>query len=414
MDSYSLKEVNEYIKQVISMNFDEAIWIDAEISQVKEVRGQVYLEFVQKDANSDKIIAKAQGIIWFKSLMFIRKKLGELLDSLLRQGIQVRFKAKPEFHEIYGLKFTLEDLDPSFTLGTMEINRQKIIERLKKEELLYKNKETSLPPVIKKIAVISSSKAAGLQDFVNQLKHNPYGYKFDLIFFDASMQGYNVERDIIRNLELIQHEYAGVDCVVIIRGGGSKMDLAYFDNYNISVKVANFPVPVLTGIGHDIDRNVIELVAHAALKTPTAVADFIIEHNLKFESEITEFFLYIKNAAMRLIKEQEVQLNNLYFQIKEQARKLLTEKKFEIDSLYTQIKSKIPALLMNEKNKLNKIEYQIRLSDPSNILKKGYTLTLKDGKIIKSIADVEVEQQITTVFHDGKAQSIVKKADKTV
>jgi len=407
MDSYSLKEVNEYIKQVISMNFEDSIWIDAEISQVKEVRGQVYLEFVQKAEDYDKIIAKAQGIIWYKSLLFIRKKLGELLDTLLQEGIQIRFKAKPEFHEIYGLKFTLEDIDPAYTLGTMEINRQKIIERLKKENLLYKNKETVLPLVIKKIAVISSSKAAGLQDFIKQLQNNPYGYKYVLTLLDSSMQGYNVERDIIRNLETIEQNHKAFDCVVIIRGGGSKMDLAYFDNYNISVKVANFPIPVLTGIGHDVDQNVIELVAHTALKTPTAVADFILDRNLNFESRIIELFLDIKDNALKKLKDQELQLNRMAFEIKEKASNMLSEAKYNTEHLYSQIINSAKELVYKEKNKLNEMEYQLRLSDPSTVLKKGYTLTLKDGKIIKSITDLEKDEYITTMFADGKVKSII-------
>ena len=407
MDSYSLKEVNEYIKQVISMNFEDSIWIDAEISQVKEVRGQVYLEFVQKAEDYDKIIAKAQGIIWYKSLLFIRKKLGELLDTLLQEGIQIRFKAKPEFHEIYGLKFTLEDIDPAYTLGTMEINRQKIIERLKKENLLYKNKETVLPLVIKKIAVISSSKAAGLQDFIKQLQNNPYGYKYVLTLLDSSMQGYNVERDIIRNLETIEQNHKAYDCVVIIRGGGSKMDLAYFDNYNISVKVANFPIPVLTGIGHDVDQNVIELVAHTALKTPTAVADFILDRNLNFESRIIELFLDIKDNALKKLKDQELQLNRMAFEIKEKASNMLSEAKYNTEHLYSQIINSAKELVYKEKNKLNEMEYQLRLSDPSTVLKKGYTLTLKDGKIIKSITDLEKDERITTMFADGKVKSII-------
>ena len=169
MEAYKLKEVQDYIKQVIALNFEDSIWIDAEISQVKEVRGQVYLEFVEKNENSQQIKAKAQGVIWYKTQLFISKKLGELYESILQDGRQIRFKAKIEFHEVYGLKFNIEDIEPSYTMGMVEINRQKTIAKLKKEGLLYKNKETVLPKVIKRVAVISSQKAAGLQTSISTL-----------------------------------------------------------------------------------------------------------------------------------------------------------------------------------------------------------------------------------------------------
>jgi exodeoxyribonuclease VII large subunit len=407
MEAYTLKKVNEYIKQVIALNFEESIWIEAEISQIKEVRGQIYIEFIEKHEQNNNIIAKAQGVIWYKSFMFIKTKLKELTESILQEGQQIRFKAKVEFHEIYGLKFSVEDLDPSYTIGKAELNRQKIIAKLKQENLLYKNKETSLPLIIKNIAIISSHKAAGLQDFFSHLNNNPYGYFFNTVFFDSSMQGYNVERDITKNLDIIKDNINPYDCVVIIRGGGSKMDLSYFDNYNISAKIAKFPIPVFTGIGHDIDQNVIELVAHTPLKTPTAVADFIVEYNLRFEMEINELEQKIKGKASSIIHESNIKLEIISGNIKSLALSKVSGNLYLLDSIFNSIKNQASKFLLMENSRIRELSGFIDLSNPENLLKKGYSITTKNGKIIKSIKNIVTNDIVKTVLQDGEFDSTV-------
>ena len=407
MEAYTLKKVNEYIRQVIALNFEESIWVEAEISQIKEVRGQVYIEFIEKDEKTDNITAKAQGAIWYKSYMFIRTKLKELTESILQEGQQIRFKAKIEFHEIYGLKFSVEDLDPSYTLGKVELNRQKTIAKLKQENLLYKNKETTLPVIIKNIAIISSQKAAGLQDFFSHLNNNQYGYTFNTSFFDASMQGYNVERDITKNLDKIKENANDYDCVVIIRGGGSKMDLSYFDSYNISAKVAKFPIPVFTGIGHDIDQNVIELVAHTPLKTPTAVADFIVEHNLVFEMKINELEQKIKDSASSIIYDNNIKLEIIFRNISNKALSNVSANLHDLDIIFNSIKNQSANLLLMENSKLRELSNFINLSNPDNLLKKGYSITTKNGKIIKSIKNIVPNDIVNTILSDGEFKSTV-------
>ena len=407
MQSYNLKEVNEYIKQVISLNFEESIWIDAEISQYKEVRGQVYLEFIHKPENSDQITAKAQGVIWYKTLLFIKKKLGELADSILMDGRKIRFKAKIDFHDIYGLKFTLEDIEPSYTLGVVEINRQKTISKLKKGNLLAKNKETNLPLVIKNIAIISSEKAAGLQDFYEHLSNNPYDYKFNTILFDSSMQGNNVERDVVSSLVKIKEKINSFDCVVIIRGGGSKMDLSYFDSYNISANVAKFPIPILTGIGHEIDQNVIEMVTHSPLKTPTAVADFIVENNLHFEMKINEIYQNINYLTINNIRQKVLEIENINNNIKNSSIMNISNSLHSIESIFIDIKNKSSNKLLEAKSNLNEISNFIRLSDPKQLFKKGYSVTTKNGKIVKSIKNINKNDVVKTVLIDGEFESEV-------
>jgi len=407
MDIYSLKEVHEYIKQVIALNFEESIWIDAEISQLKEVRGQVYIEFIDKSEEFEQITAKAQGVIWYKSLLFIKKKIGGLAESILQEGRQIRFRAKIEFHEIYGLKLSIEDIDPSFTLGMVEINRQKIIARLKKEDLLYQNTNTNLPLIIKNIAVISSEKAAGLQDFFEHLNNNSYGYVFNSTLFDSSMQGKNVERDIVSSLVRIKESISSFDCVVIIRGGGSKMDLSYFDNYNISANVAKFPIPVLTGIGHDIDQNIIEMVAHSPLKTPTAVADFIVDNNLKFEMQVNDLDFIIGKKVNNIVANNFVKLEHINNRIKSLATLNITNSNSVVDRLLKDIEYKSMNLLKHENNKIDLISNILLFSDPVNLMKKGYSITTINGKIVKSIKNIAKDDIVKTILEDGEFESTV-------
>ena len=281
--SYSLYELNEYIRRVIALNFAEPIWVNAEISQIKEVRGNVYMDLVYHDDQTNEIKAQISAGIWFKSYLFLKNKLGALLPSLLSEGTHVLLKVQVEFTERYGMKLIVEDIDPSFTIGQMEMNRQKILQKLFDEGLTHQNKLTKLPVVIQRIAVISSDNAAGYIDFINHLSQNPYGYQFKTTLFRASLQGQNTEREVCQALNDISEDASKYDCTVIIRGGGSKLDLAWFDNFNIGARIAKSPIPVMTGIGHDINATVADTVAHTTLKTPTAAADFIISHNICFE-----------------------------------------------------------------------------------------------------------------------------------
>lgn len=407
MESYNLLKVNEYIKQVISLNFAESIWVDAEISQLKEVRGQLYIDFVEKNSENDSVVAKAQGVIWFKSLLFVKNKLGELYDSIMQEGMQVRFRANVEFHEVFGLKFSIEDVDASFTLGQIEIIRQKTISRLQNEGLIGKNRQTHLPVALKKLAVISSEKAAGFKDFVHHLENNSFGYKFSISFFDSSMQGSTVEKEMIQNLEKIYRKYTDFDCVIIIRGGGSKLDLSYFDSYEISKAVANYPIPVFTGIGHEIDKNVIELVAHSALKTPTAVADFIINHNLNFESEILSLFDNISVIIRKYTNENTLILNNILSGIQLQSHTFVTENNYKVNILNEKLKRDVEKLIFKEQNKISELDNKIRLLNPVLLLAMGYSMTTKAGKLIKSVHEIEKNEVITTHLRDGCFESKV-------
>ena len=265
MEAYSLFEVNQYIKRVLALNFEEPIWVECEINQVSNSRGNLYLDLIEKSEDNDQIVAKSAATLWYRQFLFIKKKLDKLTDSILSEGVKVKLKVNIEFSERYGMSLNIIDIDPAFTFGQFELNRQKVIEQLRSKGLLDRNGQHKLPTVIKRVAVISSETAAGYQDFVNQILENAYDYHFDIDLFPAAMQGQKTEREVVDALRSAQE--GNYDIIAIIRGGGSKLDLAAFDNYNIAFEIANCDIPVFTGIGHDIDQTVCDIVSNQFERT---------------------------------------------------------------------------------------------------------------------------------------------------
>jgi exodeoxyribonuclease VII large subunit len=379
--SYTLYELNEYIKRVIALNFAEPLWISCEISQVKEVRGNVYLDLVHHDEEGEEIKAQISAQIWYKSYLFIKNKLGALLPSLLKEGTHVLLKVKVEFNERYGIKLIIEDIDPSFTIGQMEMNRQKILQRLKDEGLIDVNKNKSLPRVIQRIAVISSENAAGYIDFIRHLGSNNYGYKYQTTLFPAAMQGQNTEKEVCQSLRQIEENRHLFDVILIIRGGGSKLDLAWFDNYNIGSMISKSSMPVMTGIGHDIDSTVTDMVAHTQLKTPTAVADFIIHHNMDFETDIQQSLYWISQMSHQAIKQHQLSLENITQQILWLPKDHLRKQDFRVNQVYQAICHEAAMKIRWHRDSLTLMEKEIRFSHPSHILRKGYAIIRQNGSI---------------------------------
>ncbi|HRQ30843.1 MAG TPA: exodeoxyribonuclease VII large subunit [Saprospiraceae bacterium] len=406
MEAYSLVEVNQYIKQVIAANFLDSIWVQAEISQIKESRGAYYLELVEKKEHSDEVIASTGAVIWYKSVLFIRNKLKDLAHQILKEGIHIQCKVKVEFHEKYGLKFSIEDIDPTFTFGQMEIKRQQTIERLSKEELLHRNQQITLPRVFQKIAVISSSKAAGLEDFMDQLHNNRYGYAFHTVLFESSVQGQNLEREMIQALDLASKQ--DVDSIVIIRGGGSKLDLSGFDSYLLAKHAALCSKPILTGIGHETDQTIIELVVNSPLKTPTAVANLIIDHNLLFEHSVLNLNERINGQMEKKMIRYHQEVMDLMISIRHHSRSITERNRLQLQNKIDGVRHKALSLCQTWMNKIEMRSEQIRINDPSNILKKGFSLTMQQGKPVKSIVELNKAEPLVTVFADGKVESEIK------
>ncbi len=407
MQAYSLLEVNQYIKQVLALNFTESIWVQCEISQCKESRGQLYLDLIEKDQESNQVVAQTSGIIWFKSLLFIKKKLGKLADSILQEGTLVNLKVKIEYHERYGLKLNIEDIDPSYTLGQIELNRQKIIEQLEKENLLQKNTQQELSTVIQNIAVISSGKAAGYADFIAELESNSYGYAFNTTLFDCAVQGAKVENDTIAALQNIENQ--SFDLVVIIRGGGSKVDLSGYDSYKIGKAIALCNHPIITGIGHEIDNTIADLVSFKSIKTPTAVATFIVERNLEFESNLIFLKDQIVQQIFQKLEAQKKLLAQYSERLKFIPKDLIHTNQAKLNSLEDQLFLSSKNCISTLTNYLNKTEEMINILHPSNTLKRGYAM-IKSKETDQYISDLTLlskEKEVLLILKDGQKEATI-------
>ncbi len=402
MEAYTLYDLNEYIRRVIALNFEEPIWIQCEIGQCKESRGQYYLELIEKDEASGEIKAKSSAIIWYKTFLFIKKKLGDLTNAILQDGSEIKIKVELDFNEKYGLKLVVLDIDPSYTIGQHELSKRKVYEQLKKEGILEINSTLALPSVIQNIAVVSSKTAAGLQDFMQELNDNSYGYNYNITLFNSSVQGGNAEREIVASLRDIKEKSDLYDCTVIIRGGGSKLDLSCFDSYNIAMEISRSQLPLVIGIGHDIDQTITDLVAHTSLKTPTAVASFLIEHNLNFEENILALQNEILFVADQIVgsskadvEAKEVILSNL-------AGRIIQKKILALDHLVLSIPEITQRVIQRQENKLDMVSRIISSNTIASVLKKGYVIVRQDGKHIPIKKALKNKKEIELEFIDGK------------
>lgn len=400
MEAFSLLEVNQYVKRVLALNFDEPFWVHCELNQVSHSRGNVYLELIEKAENSNDIVAKNSAQIWYKQHLFIKKKLGKLVDSILKEGIMVKLKVVVNYSERYGFSLVIEDIDPSFTFGQFEMNRQKVIEQLKEKELLDKNAERPLPSVIQNIAVISSETAAGYQDFVQQLRENPYGYEFGIHLYQCAMQGQKTEKDVVSAITAARK--AGHDVIAIIRGGGAKLDLSAFDNYNIAFEVAASDLPVITGIGHDIDQTVTDIVAHTVMKTPTAVADLLIEHNAHFEGQLISLEGEIYAEVESFLNSRMEELFIIEQRIQTVPLATLSLHEQMLGNLHETVAALGDQVLSREQIKLEGMKDKVTLLDPKNVLERGYALVKQKDKYIMRLQDLsENEKSLEIEFKDG-------------
>ena len=453
----SLYDLNHLVKEKINTSFPGLWWVIAEISEIRTNRtGHCYLELIEKSQEKDEVIAKARGTIWSFTYRMIKPYFEEATGQSLKAGMKILLKASVEFHEVYGFSLNVKDIDPNYTLGDIERKKRETIMKLEKEGVIDMNKETLMPLVPQKIAIISSPTAAGLQDFIHQLENNQEGYKIYYRLFAAMMQGDDAPASIISALERI-YEYEHLfDVVVLIRGGGSSSDLMCFDDYELAYYITQFPLPVLTGIGHERDMTVADMVAHTRLKTPTAVAEFIIR-------KLNDFYFYLdglQNAftdiitkktdekkhwlemtarritplVLNSLERQNNRLNNIalttkravssYLNMNMQklshlhdvtkylAIKTIKTQKQDIDFFSSKLKIETKGFFKSKEQYLHLVEKTIELSDPANILHKGYSITYKDEKIIKSVSELTKGDKITTRLRDGKVTGIVENIKK--
>ncbi len=307
--TYTLHQLTEFIRRVFALNLPEPVWVAAELVQVNESRGHVWLTLVEKNEAGGELVAQLDAVVWARTYAAIRQKHGtRLIRDILRDGTSVRLRVSASFHERFGLKMVVEDIDPTHTIGLLERQRQRTLERLAADGLLTKNSQLLLPALPLRLAVISSETAAGLADFRRQLEENTYGYRFTTTLFTAAMQGSETSPEVSKRLRQIGRRPSDYDAVVLVRGGGGRTDLAAFDDEALCRAVADCPLPVLVGIGHEIDETLADRVAHASLKTPTAVAVFLIDRLLGAEARLLQLGREIGNRARTQVQSQRNQL----------------------------------------------------------------------------------------------------------
>ncbi len=407
MEAFSLFELNEHIRRVLALNFQDALWVRCEISQVKQSRGHYYLDLVEKVPDQDEILAQMSAVIWAKTAWVIQRKLKDVFDQLLQDGMEARLKVRVEFHERYGIKLIVEDIDPAFTLGNIELRRREIIETLSALGLIDQNGKLPLPLVVQRIAVLSAEQAAGYQDFKKHLLHNTSQYRYWIDLYPIAMQGGMVETELVKALEQIGHAQKHYDCVVIIRGGGSRLDLAAFDSLAIGKAIAGFPLPILTGIGHEIDHTVTDIVAHTSLKTPTAVADYFTERNTHFEQTVNGLYNEICQFGQQITRGHRVELKHIAELMRRAPRELLMRHRILLDQMIPVFRS--TGRLFIQKH-LDRIAHNLTLVDsldPMSVLQRGYSITTKNGVHVRSSAEIANGDDIVTHLYQGQIQSTV-------
>lgn len=460
--------LSQYLIEIreILQDLAEYRWIVAEIARVDpDKNGHYWFELVEK--SNGEIVAQCGAVVWRSNIDTIQNFFIKTGISLQR-GIKILFYGKAIFHEKYGFKISIIQIDPSYTLGEMELRKKEILERLKKEGLIEKNKMYEIPLIIQRIAVISSESAAGYEDFLKILKENKYGFKFHLRLYDTFVQGQEAVLSIVNSLKQCAAEYSSYDVVVIIRGGGSVVDLQCFEEYEIAKTIALMPLPVFTGIGHTRDKTVADHVAHSSFKTPSEVAKFILERAMDFESKIdnlmrsiakkAEFLMNLEisrtnNASrnlkisvrglmQRLNSQVNLSLSNIskivFTRLNSERERLfrvrnllhrntnvslkrettrvssiqnkstlkltqfLTTSKFNLEKLINSLGEKSKVLLNLKKIELKQAEDKLRLLSPENILKRGYSITYLNGKVLKNALDARLNDQIQIHLYKGK------------
>ena len=406
--SFSLTELNRRVRDAINAHLPETYWLRAEMSDVRRnSSGHCYLEFVEKNAANHHIVARARGTIWSGTYEILSEYFERETGQTLTSGLTVLVRVSVEFHELYGYSLSVVEIDPSFTIGEMHRNRQQIINQLKEDGILCLNQELTLSELPHRIAVISSPTAAGYEDFCDHLHQNQYGFIFYPKLFPAIMQGEMTESSVIAALEKIYAHKEHFDAIAVIRGGGSSSDLSCFDSYLLAANCAQFPLPIISGIGHERDITVVDAVAHTRAKTPTAIADFFISKVSETVAELMDLQQQLTNESAHITTTEKENFNALSQKVTHVSNFFLRNHAFELQRLSTNLRHLTQALLMREKHLLSEKEQYIRMVSPENILKRGYTLTLKDGKIIQSAKQLAKGDTIQTRFSDGKIESVI-------
>lgn len=406
MEAITLLELNGRVRSTLQFEMPDAYWVQAEISSISPSgQGHCYLELVQKDATGRNFLAKAKANIWRGTWLKLKPYFEAQTGETLKVGMKVLLQVTVTFHEVYGYSLVVQDIDPTYTMGDMARRRKEILEQLEKEGVIGLNRELEIPALPHRIAVISSATAAGWGDFRNQLDGNIYGFRFYVKLFPALMQGDDVERSVISALNAVAMRRDDFDVVVIIRGGGAVSELSCFDSYNLAFNIANFPLPVITGIGHERDDTVADVVAHTKVKTPTAAAEFIINKVFDTASELENLTRRMSDAITEKMNAEKVRIERMSQKLPSLFAVLKTRQEQVLETLWIRSVNGVRNMLMAQAHKLEIVDKTLAAADPQVILKRGYSLTRLNGHAVKCASDLKKGDRLTTVFADGSVES---------
>ena len=455
-ETLTLYELNSLVRDIIEANFDEEYWVTGELSDVSTPAfgGHFYGELVQRDEQEDRIVAKARITCWARNYNMLRLRFQKEAGETLRKGLQVKLLVKVNFHEQYGYSLNVLDIDSTFTLGDLAKRRREILLQLERDGILHDNQSLPLPRLLRRIAVISSATAAGYGDFCHQLENNEFGFHFDVTLFPAVMQGEQVPESIISALEAImttdplqtsprgglpvclspsgnrplvaerlgsvsdggqkKEGDCGVpfDLVVIIRGGGASSDLSDFDSYELAACIAQYPLPVLTGIGHERDETVLDYVAHTRVKTPTAAAAFIIGHQGQEAALLDDLYQRITHSARERILREKQRLEHQRAVLPLLFMGFYQKQQSILQLLYQRLSAAGSRRIEHEKHRLELMKQRLDSLDPRLLLRRGYTITTCGGKIVRSIEGLAEGDVLTTQTEKGEIYSVVKNNER--
>ena len=405
--NYSLSELTSHIEKTIRVNFDENIWIRAEISELREKGGHCYLELIEKDEKSDTLKARVKASIWANSYRLLKPFFEETTGQPLRPGLSILVAVMVEFHSMYGISLIIKDIDPEYTLGSQAKRRMEVIRQLEADGVMDMNKSLDFSATPQRIAIISSATAAGYEDFMNQLEQHPASYVFYTRLFPAIMQGDQASGSIISALDTLFQLSEYFDVVVIIRGGGATTDLACFDDYELAMNCAQFPLPIIAGIGHQRDISILDMVVHSSVKTPTAAAALLTERLTEAEEVFMDKYRRICNHALSVVQYEQKKINEIQWKIKNALHIKSRDKFVELEQLKMRLKTKVQVILANHDNQLKLYQAAIERHSPTAMLKYGYTITTQNGKRISNLHQLSYDSPITTIFPDGYVESLL-------
>ena len=404
MEALSLYDLNALVRRSLEQCLPDEYWVQAELSDVRtNSTGHCYLEFIQKDPRSNNLIAKARGTIWANVYRLLKPYFEESTGQAFVSGIKVLVQVTVSFHELYGYSLTVQDIDPTYTLGDMARRRREILKQLEEEGVLTLNKELEMPVLPQRIAVVSSPTAAGYGDFCHQLKNNSRGFFFHTELFPALMQGDRVEESVLSALDAILNRQEDFDAVVIIRGGGATSDLSGFDTYLLAAACAQFPLPIITGIGHERDDTVLDSVAHTRVKTP----EYLINCMDLAADELEVLISQLHESVRSRLTEEHRKLISYRNRIPSAVVRRVSDAKLALLTTRKDISLAVQTLLSRQRHRLELLQQRLADASPEKMLARGYSITLKDGKVVKNGDVLQLNDEIVTRLYQGEIVSIV-------